>query len=428
MKIKIRHQGRTLAVYRSSTRRNGTNYVSFQVPDYSSGRRRLLTFNNLPDARAKAKQLADGCQAGQYSLLALGSRESEILAALKLAEPLGLTLSRMAAIVVDAVKFVGVEDIVAACRAYRDLRPGKVIPRKVAEVVPEFLGRRKSKISLRRHKSETSFLKAFSDKFGERLAHEITTLEIKDWSDAKAWCPKTKNEILGVIRMLYGEAIERHHATVNPALIKREKVIGGDVPIFAPADVRKILVAMEDSLKPFFAMMFFSGGRKEELSRLTAAQVREGLRSGSIFMKASSTKTGRSRGITVCPNLRVWLERYLPANGNLLPERWCSQARLDVLQVHAEQQSGVKWLRNAARHSFGTYHLKLHGDAAETVKQLGNSLPQLDRHYSSRADSVTKESAAEYFSIVPTKSAKVLPIKAAPAAAQEPPQLIAAKA
>jgi len=378
-----------------------------------------------------AKQLADGSQAGKYSLLTLASKESEIQAAIKLAEPLGLTLSRMAGIVVDAAKFVGIDDIVAACRSCRDLRPGKIVPRKVGDVVPEFLERRKSKISVRRHKADSSLLGSFRDKFGERLLHEITTPEIKDWSDAKGWASNTRNAALSLLRMFFSEVIGRGHCADNPVTIKRERAARSDVPIFCPGDVRKILAALDDDLKAFFAILFFSGLRKEEASRLSVAQVRQGLKSGSIYMTASSTKTGRSRGISVCPNLRTWLERYLPTDGNLLPERWCSLRRLDVLQVYAQQRSGVKWVRNGARHSFGTYHLKLHGDAAETVKQMGNSLPQLDRHYSSRSDSVTREAAAEYFSIVPTESATILPMKsatpAAPAVAQESAQLAASR-
>jgi hypothetical protein len=45
--------------------------------------------------------------------------------------------------------------------------------------------------------------------------------------------------------------------------------------------------------------------------------------------------------------------------------------------------------------------LRLTGDPAQTVKEMGNSLAQLDRHYNSRADSVTQEVAKEYFEVMP---------------------------
>jgi uncharacterized membrane-anchored protein YhcB (DUF1043 family) len=45
--------------------------------------------------------------------------------------------------------------------------------------------------------------------------------------------------------------------------------------------------------------------------------------------------------------------------------------------------------------------LRLSGDPAEVVKQMGNSLAQLDKHYASRSDAVTQESAAAYFAIMP---------------------------
>jgi integrase len=266
----------------------------------------------------------------------------------------------------------------------------------------------------------------FEQKFGSRCLHEITVLQVKDWAADKSWGAKTRNDVLGLLSLFYRDMIERCHAIADPAKIKRERLATGDVEIFTPGEVSRILNAVEDRLKPFFAMMFFSGLRKEELSRLTVSQVREGLKSGSIFLPASSAKTNRSRGVPLRANLVAWLTCYLPADGMLLPKDWNFMQRLDDLPAYAERKSGVEWKRNGARHSFGSYALRLTGDPAQVVKEMGNSLVQLDRHYSSRADSVTPKAAQEYFSIVPALPAEVVPLPQPVERSLQPPALIQA--
>jgi hypothetical protein len=93
--------------------------------------------------------------------------------------------------------------------------------------------------------------------------------------------------------------------------------------------------------------------------------------------------------------------------------------RLDELPGYAARKSGVPWIRNGPRHSFGSYFLRLTGDPAETTKQMGNSLTQLDRHYNSRAKGVTPETAKRYFAILPpTEADNLIPMPKQEAAAE----------
>ena len=48
--------------------------------------------------------------------------------------------------------------------------------------------------------------------------------------------------------------------------------------------------AVEDRMKAFFSVLFFTGARKEEASRLSVAQVREGLKSGAIYLPLVDNK------------------------------------------------------------------------------------------------------------------------------------------
>jgi hypothetical protein len=411
-KYQVHHRGVSVNVRKLTAVKNKVKYTSFEILDYSTGRRVRHQRPTLKAAKAKAREVAVCLATGRREVLEWDERlRADIRQSLKLLESTRTGIDRASAIFADAVKLIPPDEIVAACRAWHDHRPNRrLVPKRVSEAVPEFLKRRDQKVSARRYRTDQCYLGIFQKKFGSHFLHEVTTLEIKDWVTTRRWSPKTTNDAIGLVRLLYRDAIERDHAVENPAIIKREKLGTGDVGIFTPGEARRILNAVEDRLKPFFALTFFSGLRKEEASRLSVAQVRDGLKSGSIFLTASLAKTNRSRNVPVCENAKAWLERYLPASGPLLPGDWSCMSRLDELPGYAARKSGVPQVRNGVRHSFATYFLRFSGDPAETVKQMGNSLAQLDRHYNSRAESVTKEAAQEYFSIMPSLSAKIIPL------------------
>ena len=408
----VHHSGVNISVRKLTYRKDDTRYTCYEVLDYSSGRRVRHQRPTLEEARAKAREVAECLATGKREVLEWDDRQrAEIRQALRYLEGSETEIDRACAIFTSAAKLVSADEIVAACRAWHENRQKKrLVPKLVSDAVPEFLKRRDQKVSARRYRTDQCYLGIFQKQFGSHFLHEVTTLEIKDWVTTRRWSPKTTNDAIGLVRLLYRDAIERDHAVENPAIIKREKLGTGDVGIFTPGEARRILNAVEDRLKPFFALTFFSGLRKEEASRLSVAQVRDGLKSGSIFLAASLAKTNRSRNVPVCENAKAWLERYLPASGPLLPGDWSCMSRLDELPGYAARKSGVPQVRNGVRHSFATYFLRFSGDPAETVKQMGNSLAQLDRHYNSRAESVTKEAAQEYFSIMPSLSAKIIPL------------------
>ena len=64
----------------------------------------------------------------------------------------------------------------------------------------------------------------------------------------------------------------------------------------------------------------------------------------------------------------------------------------------AHKEAGIHpWPKNALRHSFASYHLALHRNAASTALELGHTETRtLFAHY---RELVTVEEAKEYFSI-----------------------------
>ena len=72
--------------------------------------------------------------------------------------------------------------------------------------------------------------------------------------------------------------------------------------------------------------------------------------------------------------------------------------RLAELRIVA----GIKeWPHNALRHSFGSYHLALHGDATKTANQMGHkSTDVVHNHYKAL---VMKSEAEKFWALRPGK-------------------------
>ena len=133
-------------------------------------------------------------------------------------------------------------------------------------------------------------------------------------------------------------------------------------------------------------------------------------------MSGDQTKTRKSRNVPISENLKAWLMAYRKESGPIFPRRWLEktkrhQDRLNELGRYIEKKTNVEWQSNGWRHSFGTYHLKLHGDPHATIKAMGTSLEKLDRYYTSKAEVVTEAMAAAWFNIYPEPTGEILPLQ-----------------
>ena len=124
---------------------------------------------------------------------------------------------------------------------------------------------------------------------------------------------------------------------------------------------------------------------------------------GHISVSAAKAKTARRRLVPIAPNLKEWLKPFVAQNGN--GKVWPS----DFQHYHAAvaelcQATGIKWQLNGLRHSFASYHLAKHGDAARLALDLGHTTTNLI--FSNYRELVTPEDAGRYWNIFPEGGAK----------------------
>jgi hypothetical protein len=397
-KIKVRHQGIPLEITKEREGR-------FIIPDYTTGQRIRHVRTTEAKARDKAKEICEAMASGQSDILGLSPYESEIRGAFD-ALPGGIRLGRAVEIVRDCCEVLDPNEIVQACRYWKDHRPDKKFTAKrVADAITEYLGRQ-SRLSERRQNALNSYFKPFKKQFAARTLDEITTSDLKDFIDSrKAWkSPKTRNEVRSAIGLLFQDAQERGHVGkgVNPAKeIKREKIKQGDVGVFMPEQVRQILASLEDELALPMALWFFGSLRKENLARIQFSSLRSALKSGYLKIAANEDLKTGARSVQLEPNLRAWIawffQRHPDATGCVLP----SPDNIDNLTRKIVRRSGVSWLDNAPRHSCVSMRIARGDNVQAIAKAAGNSLVQIERHYWNRDESISAEVAKEYFSIIP---------------------------
>ena len=102
-------------------------------------------------------------------------------------------------------------------------------------------------------------------------------------------------------------------------------------------------------------------------------------------------------------NLIGWLMPYRKQSGQIhFSRKECAKVR---------KKANVKWCSDVLRHSYASYHLAHHENAALTSLQLGHRDSGL--LFNNYRDLVTREDAARFWKISPSQEANIILMPAA---------------
>jgi hypothetical protein len=410
-------------VYKRKQQKRGTIYVSYTVSDLSqrkaTGKRKLWSFSNFEEAKAKSNEIAQLVAAGEPSLVPLTCIKREIVNALEAIEPAGLQIDYACRLIADACQIIPHSKFLDACRLYKQLEPDKPFtPKLVKDAVKDYFALPK-KVGWKRLKTLKGYLNIFERRFGEQMLHMVDIIEFKDFVDSQEWAAKTYNEFLRGISILYREAQFRRWApaTCNPtALIKRLPETAPVIGIFDPSECKQLLDRLSvtaSELVATVAIWAFSGIRMEEIGRMDWPQVNRGLETGKFVLEAWQTKKKKQRSVPVMANLKIWLTHFNLREGPVLPVYWLTPTkssgnRLSELPRYIRRKTKCEWRDNWGRHSFGTYYFKICKDPGEVIKAMGNSVKDFERDYWNKADNVTEATSVEWFNIMPAVPGNVV--------------------
>lgn len=238
--------------------------------------------------------------------------------------------------------------------------------------------------------------KKFKAAFPDTLASQLTTAKIQGWLDSlsPALSPETLKQYRRYVSLFCEHGrIRGGYLQASPTRDVKLSYKGNgsdEVSILTPEQVKRLLNAADDKLRPYLAILAFAGLRPSEAQGLWWKDI--DLDAG-IYVRAASAKTRKHRFVMVRPNLRQWL-------GNVPTLPGCNTVYFSRRAFRrAVKNAGLEpWQEDCLRHSFGSYWLALHHDENRLAQEMGNSPAVIITNY---RRPVNKKQAEEYFKITP---------------------------
>lgn len=227
--------------------------------------------------------------------------------------------------------------------------------------------------------------------------HDIGTHQIKTW--LSQYSPASWNGYRRTLHAFFAWCHREEFCASNPVEPIPVASVRRDAPVCLPvSDVRAFLdcVAEHDpGLAPYFAVAFFAGIRSAELARMDA----DCIGSEYIHVGPRHAKVNAQRYVKIVPVLAHWLTMF-PPHGALRVDAHRRRFRAIVARIRETHgKKGFEWPRNAARHSFASYHLAAYKDSAATAHELGHTSPNL--LFSRYRTLATEADGLAYFSLDP---------------------------
>jgi integrase len=412
---KVTYGNVTVAVYKRTT---PSGFENFMVADDSTGTRRFLSFKIKSEALAEADSLARK-KAGLAAMVQqiTSAQAIDYFNAVDRLKPFNVTVDAATSTVADCLKDAGSLDVIREAVKFYRQRHRNVTNRRVEEVVAELLKIKQSRgASARYLKDLSSRLGTFAESFQMNISN-VTTPQLQAWLDRLNLSAQSVRNFRTVLNLLFSFAIARGYAVDNPvAGVERVKVNGGEIEIYSPAEIQRLLAAASPDFLPCVVLGAFAGLRSAEIERLEWQDIH--LAEKFIVIGKDKAKTASRRIVPIADNLAAWLAPYAEKTGKV----WAGTS-IGFYKAEKETsadteikpnndkglkpQKPVKWKANGLRHSAASYMFALSNDAGRVAGYLGNSAAVVHRHY---REIVTPSAAKAWFSIIPERATNVLPM------------------
>jgi integrase len=237
---------------------------------------------------------------------------------------------------------------------------------------------------------------------GVRLG-SIQSAKIIDWLAAlkkqRGFSAQTLKHYRQAVAALFKHFYLARAIGWNPCdAVAAPRVRAADVSVLSLADGVRLFEANRGlPVATRLALEAFGGLRYTSAIRLERHEV--DWENRALRFPSAKHKSGRDQYVEGYPdNLWVWLAAAPAAAWEMTPRQYLNE------KAAAFARAGVGNPGNVLRHSFCSYHVAMHRDAARTAVLLTHTSPvMLYRHYKGKA---TAADAGQWFSILPPLSIK----------------------
>jgi integrase len=353
-----------------------------------NGKRKRLFFKTQKDAEEELKKLTKKTRREGEDALSL-SHDFRVLAGqcAKRLEPFGKTLW-------DASEFY-----IEHLERTKDSVPVSVVAAEYQEV------KTRAKLSEKHLADIKQRLGRFVATFGNRPIKSIIVAEIETWLHGLELSPQSINNYRAIVCAFFEYAKKRELIEKNPvSAVEKVKLIDSAPEIFTPAELSKLLANSPLTLLPALVIQAFAGLRTAEVLRLEWSDI--DFSRGYINVSARKSKTAQRRLIPIAPNLADWLRPCASHTGPIFPKTVRSY-HVEIEALRATAKLPV-WPNNGLRHSFASYHLAKHQNAASLMLEMGHTTTR--QIFDAYRELVRPEEAELYWKIRPKQPENVLSI------------------
>lgn len=417
IKVRAGKSNISVSIYRVKT----GDYNLFQVADYSTGKRKLISLASEKDARKLAKDIGKKLANLNGGVVTLKSSEGAAYRrALELLKPTGKALELVAAEYAEAHRRLGGRSLKEAIDFFLSKKPASMPDRSVADVVKKMVDAKTADGASAAYLKDLGVrLNRFADDFTVPIA-SITEVQLSEWLRALDCGPRGRNNYRMAIGTLYKFAEAENivpDSHMNFKKVAKAKGEHGAIAIYTPKEIDALLQATRLTLKagtniryatgqgllPLIVLGAFCGLRTAEIERQLWSDIN--LERGFIRVTAAKGNTAQKRLVPLTDNAKQWLA-MCRRDG----ETCCDYGRTSDAIKRLAERAGVKWKRNALRHSFISYRVAQTQNIPQVSLEAGNSVQMINRHY---RELVTSDEATAWFGIMPTRSKKVVTLPTA---------------
>jgi integrase len=333
-------------------------------------------------------------------------------------------------------------------------------PQMVKEVSDEMIRLKRADKLSERYLTQLNYdLKHFADRFHCRL-EGVSGAEVDAWLRTFKVGPRTRNNLRRSVQSLFNFGIawkylSKDHDEMDA--VPLAKVNGGEIQIFTPKEMTKLLAYANKPIIPSLTIGAFAGIRHAEIQLLDWSNVH--FDASIIEIRAANAKTASRRTVPMTDNLRASLLKHRKAAepaciyldmvseiislvGTINKARRAAWAKAEGVSgeqlnkaeeqagkalaeakagqrkqrhkgevpagaetAHIEGRPAFDWKHNALRHSFISYRVADIQNVAQVALEAGNNPQMIFKHY---RELMRPADAKTWFSIAPGSNGNVI--------------------
>jgi integrase len=416
-KVETVHVGNArVKIYRRVRTVAGNEYPTFEVCDYTSGRRKLRSFADHKAALDEAMRIARHLSTGDAVAAAMSGKEAASFGrCLELLRTTTDAPELACARYAEAIGILGNGDLLTrAAKFYMERHPNTLPQITLAQAADEMVElRRQAKasgpyLSDLRHRTAS-----FTEAFAVHPA-SVTTADCQQFFDGLKSAATTKNATRRVVWRLFDHCESRGYIPKGTNPVTDTKEAGGKrddtIIVWTAEEMARLLSHASPAFLPVVAIGGFAGLRTSEIMALDWKDIR--LAERSIKVTSRKARCAGTRLAPISDNLAAWLAPLAKKSG---PVWLCAETawKQRAKRFHAAQNATaaaaglLPWRHNALRHSYCSYRVAATQDVPKTALEAGNSAGMIFKHYRALA---TQGEGKAWFNILPQQAANIVPM------------------